>query len=138
MLLSQALLGRPRLLLLDEPLISLDPAHQKGVVDIARRLRDELKISILFSAHELNPLVNAIDRVLYLGSRAAVIGTVDDVVTGPVLSRLYGAEIEVVRVKDRYFVMAGDVEVEREAHRHEGDDASGAHTHSHDHGDAHV
>ncbi|MBV8471919.1 MAG: ATP-binding cassette domain-containing protein, partial [Hyphomicrobiales bacterium] len=64
-LLSQALLGQPRLLLLDEPLISLDPAHQKGVVVIARRLRDELKIAILFSAHELNPLVNAIDRVLY-------------------------------------------------------------------------
>jgi zinc/manganese transport system ATP-binding protein len=135
-LLSQALLGRPRLLLLDEPLISLDPAHQKSVVGIARRLRDELKIAILFSAHELNPLVNAIDRVLYLGAGAAVIGAVDDVVTGPVLSRLYGAEIEVVRVRDRYFVMAGDVEVERDAHRHEDHDHGGAH--SHDHGDAHV
>jgi zinc/manganese transport system ATP-binding protein len=133
LLLSQALLGRPRLLLLDEPLISLDPAHQKGVVDIARRLRDELKVAIVFSAHELNPLVNAIDRVLYLGAGAAVIGPVDEVVTGPVLSRLYGAEIEVVRIKDRYFVMAGDVEVEREAHRHEH-----GHGHAHDHGDAHV
>ena len=133
---SQALLGRPRLLLLDEPLISLDPAHQKSVVDIARRLRDELKIAIVFSAHELNPLVNAIDRVLYLGAGAAVIGAVDEVVTGPVLSRLYGAEIEVVRVKDRFFVMAGDVEVERDAHRHEGGDHG--HAHAHDHGDAHV
>ena len=131
LLLSQALLGRPRLLLLDEPLISLDPAHQKGVVDIARRLRDELKVAIVFSAHELNPLVNAIDRVLYLGAGAAVIGPVDEVVTGPVLSRLYGAEIEVVRIKDRFFVMAGDVDVEREAHRHEPG-------HAHDHGDAHV
>ena len=136
LLLSQALLGRPRLLLLDEPLISLDPAYQKGVVDIARRLRDELKIAIVFSAHELNPLVNAIDRVLYLGAGAAVIGPVDEVVTGPVLSRLYGADIEVVRVRDRYFVMAGDVEVERDAHRHEGGDHG--HVHSHDHGGAHV
>ncbi len=136
LLLSQALLGRPRLLLLDEPLISLDPAYQKDVVDIARRLRDELKIAIVFSAHELNPLVNAIDRVLYLGAGAAVIGPVDEVVTGPVLSRLYGAEIEVVRIKDRIFVMAGDVEVERDAHRHEGHDHGPAH--SHDHGDAHV
>jgi zinc/manganese transport system ATP-binding protein len=136
LLLSQALLGRPRLLLLDEPLISLDPAYQKSVVDIARRLRDELRIAILFSAHELNPLVNAIDRVLYLGAGAAVIGPVEDVVTGPVLSRLYGAEIEVVRVKDRFFVMAGEVEVERDAHRHEGHDRDQAHTR--DHGDAHV
>ena len=135
LLLSQALLGRPRLLLLDEPLISLDPAHQKGVVEIVRRLRDELKIAIVFSAHELNPLVNAIDRVLYLGAGAAVIGPVDQVVTGPVLSRLYGSEIEVIRVKDRYFVMAGGVDVEREAHRHEHEHG---HSHPHDHGDAHV
>jgi zinc/manganese transport system ATP-binding protein len=128
-LLSQALLGRPRLLLLDEPLISLDPAHQKSVVEIARRICEDLKVAIVFSAHELNPLVNAIDRVLYLGGGAAVIGPVEEVVTGPVLSRLYGAEIEVVRVRERYFVMAGDVEVEREAHRHD---------HSHDHHDAHA
>jgi zinc/manganese transport system ATP-binding protein len=132
-LLSQALLGRPRLLLLDEPLISLDPAHQKSVVEIARRICDDLKVTILFSAHELNPLVNAIDRVLYLGGGSAVIGPVDEVVTGPVLSRLYGTQIEVVRVKDRYFVMADDVDVEREAHRHDE-----AHVSSHDHDDAHV
>jgi zinc/manganese transport system ATP-binding protein len=139
LLLSQALIGRPRLLLLDEPLISLDPAHQKSVVEIARRICNELKVAILFSAHELNPLVNAIDRVLYLGAGAAVIGPVDEVVTGPVLSRLYGAEIEVVRVRDRYFVIAGDVDVERDAHRH--DDAHGhddAHDHAHDRDDAHA
>jgi zinc/manganese transport system ATP-binding protein len=132
-LLSQALLGRPRLVLLDEPLISLDPAHQRSVVEIARRICDELKIAVLFSAHELNPLVNAIDRVLYLGGGSAVIGRVDEVVTGPVLSRLYGTSIEVVRAKDRYFVMAGDVDVEREAHRHDE-----GHSHSRDHDDAHV
>jgi zinc/manganese transport system ATP-binding protein len=124
-LLSQALIGKPRLIMMDEPLISLDPAHQKSVVETARGICDDLKVAILFSAHELNPLVNAIDRVLYLGGGEAVIGAVDDVVNGPVLSRLYGAPIEVVRVKDRYFVMAGDVDVERDAHRH--DD----HAHSH-------
>jgi len=120
-LLSEALLGRPRLLLLDEPLISLDPAHQKTIVETARRICDDLKVAIVFSAHELNPLVNAIDRVLYLGSGAAVIGPVEEVVTGPVLSRLYGARIEVIRAKDRYFVMAADdnVDVERDAHRHQ-------------------
>jgi zinc/manganese transport system ATP-binding protein len=124
-LLSQALIGRPRLLLLDEPLISLDPAHQKSVVETARGICDDLKIAILFSAHELNPLVNAIDRVLYLGGGEAVIGPVDEVVTGPVLSRLYGTPIEVVRVKNRFYVMAGDVDVERDAHRHDH-----AHTHA--------
>ena len=133
-LLSQALLGRPRLLLLDEPLISLDPAHQKSVVEIARRVCDDLKVAILFSAHELSPLVNAIDRVLYLGGGAAVIGPVEEVVTGPVLSRLYGAPIDVIHVKNRYFVMAGEVDVERDAHRHQ-DSAPGP---ARDRSDVHV
>jgi zinc/manganese transport system ATP-binding protein len=125
--LSQALLGRPRLLLLDEPLISLDPAHQKSIVETARRICDDLKVAIVFSAHELNPLVNAIDRVLYLGAGSAVMGPVDEVVTGPVLSRLYKTAIEVIRAKDRYFVMAAEngVDVERDAHRHD-DHAHGA------------
>jgi len=129
LLLSQALLGRPKLLLLDEPLISLDPAHQRTVVEIVARLSRELNIAVVFSAHELNPLVTAIDRVLYLGGGAAVLGRVDEVVTSETLSRLYGAEIEVVRVRDRVFVMAGGVEVDREAHRHEGH-----HAHDHAHG----
>jgi zinc/manganese transport system ATP-binding protein len=131
LLLSQALLGRPRILLLDEPLISLDPGHQKSVIEIVKRLRDELKIAIVFSAHELNPLIHAIDRVLYLGAGKAVLGAVDDVITGPVLSRLYGTEIEVVRVGRRVFVMAGDVDVERDAHLHDHD---GAQSHGHEHG----
>ena len=131
------MLGAPEALLLDEPLISLDPAHQKSVVEIAERLRDELKIAIIFSAHELNPLIHAIDRVLYLGAGKAVLGAVDEVITGPVLSRLYGAEIEVIRIEDRVFVMAGDVDVERDAHRHD-HDAGRGHDHDHqDHG-AHV
>jgi zinc/manganese transport system ATP-binding protein len=133
-LLSQALIGKPRLMMLDEPLISLDPAHQRNIVEIARRICDDLKIAILFSAHELNPLVNAIDRVLYLGGGAAVIGAVDEVVTGPVLSRLYRTDIEVVHIKDRYFVMAGGVDVERDAHRHD----DHGHGHSRDHDDAHA
>ena len=101
------------------------------MVEIARRVCADLKAAILFTAHELNPLVNAIDRVLYLGGGDAVIGPVDEVVTGPVLSRLYGADIEVVKIRDRYFVMSGDVDVERDAHRHE-------HGHAHGSEDAHA
>jgi zinc/manganese transport system ATP-binding protein len=127
LLLSQALLGRPKLLLLDEPLINLDPTHQSGVVEVVRRLQKELGFAVLFSAHELNPLLNSIDRVLYLGAGKAVLGAVDEVITGPVLSRLYGSEIEVVRLGGRIFVMAGGIDVERDAHRHE-------HSHNdHDH-----
>ncbi|KXU90331.1 ABC transporter ATP-binding protein [Paraburkholderia monticola] len=136
LLLAQCLLGNPKLLLLDEPLISLDPHHQKSVVELVRRVQRELGIAVLFSAHELNPLLNSIDRVLYLGSGVAALGTVDEVITRPVLSRLYGSPIDVMRVNGRIFVMSGGVEVEKHDHEHE-DDGDGGHSHSHDHGHAH-
>ena len=119
LLLAQALLGRPRLLLLDEPLISLDPHHQRAVVELTRALQQELGIAVLFSAHEINPLLGALDRVLYLGGGAAALGTVDQVITGPVLSRLYGSPIDVLHVNGRIFVMSGAHDVERDAHQHD-------------------
>jgi zinc/manganese transport system ATP-binding protein len=136
LLLAQCLLGKPRLLLLDEPLISLDPNHQRGVVELVRRVQRELGIAVLFSAHELNPLLHALDRVLYLGSGVAALGTVDEVITKPVLSRLYGSPIDVMRVHGRIFVMSGDVEVEKHDHEHE-DDGTHSHGHGHKHGQSH-
>jgi zinc/manganese transport system ATP-binding protein len=126
LLLAQAVLGRPGLLLLDEPLISLDPNHQRAVIELTRALQLELGMTVLFSAHELNPLLGALDRVLYLGQGRAALGTVEEVVTGPVLSRLYGSAIDVVRLNDRIFVMSGGQDVERDAHRH---DHAGQHVH---------
>jgi zinc/manganese transport system ATP-binding protein len=107
LLLAQALVGSPKLLLLDEPLMSLDPRHQADVVALVREVQQELGIAVLFTAHELNPLLGAMDRVLYLGAGHAACGTADAVITGPVLSRLYGAPIDVVRVQGRVFVMSG-------------------------------
>jgi zinc/manganese transport system ATP-binding protein len=131
LLLAQTLIGRPRLLLLDEPLISLDPAYQRAVVELVKSLQTELGIAVLFSAHELNPLLGALDRVLYLGGGHAALGTVDEVITGPVLSRLYGSPIDVVRVNGRIFVMSGGHDMEHDAHRHDDD-----HAHGHGHGHA--
>jgi zinc/manganese transport system ATP-binding protein len=117
--LAQALVGRPQLLLLDEPLISLDPHYQREVIQLVRSLQRQLGITVLFSAHELNPLIGALDRVLYLGAGHAALGTVDDVITGPVLSRLYGSAIDVVRLRGRIFVMSGEHDVEAREHRHD-------------------
>ena len=107
LLLAQALLDRPRLLLLDEPLAGLDPRHAADAVALARQVGQEAGITVLFSAHELNPLLGAVDLVLYLGSGGAAVGTVEDVVTTPVLSRLYGAPVEVVRAAGHVFIMSG-------------------------------
>ena len=135
LLLAQTLIGNPQLLLLDEPLISLDPRHQAEVIDLVKSLQRELRITVLFSAHELNPLLGAIDRVLYLGSGQAALGTVDEVITGPVLSRLYGSEIEVVRIKGRIFVMSGGHELEGDGHLH---DTGAPHPHHHHAHSGHV
>jgi zinc/manganese transport system ATP-binding protein len=119
LLLAQSLLGRPRLLLLDEPLISLDPHHQQHVLVLVRRLQREFDITVLFSAHEINPLLGVIDRALYLGHGQAALGSVEEVITGPVLSRLYGSTIEVIRLEGRIFVMANGHNLERAEHRHD-------------------
>lgn len=118
LLLAQALLGSPRLLLLDEPLISLDPRHQEAVIDLVRQFCRDRRITVLFSAHELNQLLGALDRVLYLGRGQAVLGSIDEVVTAPVLSRLYGADINVVRTDGHIFVMSRGRDVERHDHLH--------------------
>jgi zinc/manganese transport system ATP-binding protein len=118
LMLAQALLGAPRLLLLDEPLSNLDPHRQAASIALVRDLQRRLGITVLFSAHDLNPLLPALDQVLYLGGGQAALGSVAQVVNGPTLSRLYGAPIEVVRVQGRIFVMAGGFEVERCTHVH--------------------
>jgi len=127
LLLAQALLGEPQLLLLDEPLISLDHRHQEAVVDLVRSFARERNITVLFSAHELNQLVGALDRVLYLGNGHAALGTVPEVVTAPVLSKLYGAPIDVVEASGHIFVLSRGRDVERSDHLHD---------HAHDHGHA--
>jgi zinc/manganese transport system ATP-binding protein len=124
LLLAQALIGSPRLLLLDEPLISLDPKRQRAVVALVKRIQSALAIPVVFSSHELNPLLGALDRVMYLGSGHAAIGSVNEVITGPVLSKLYGAPINVIQLGGKIFVLAGDHEVEGDAHRHEHDHAA--------------
>lgn len=119
LLLAQALLGKPKLLLLDEPLISLDPHFQQVVVALVQRVRQALGITVLFTAHDLNPLLGTIDRVLYLGSGRAALGTVEEVMTSEVLSRLYDTPIEVLHVKGRILVVSAHGEVEVDAHLHD-------------------
>jgi zinc/manganese transport system ATP-binding protein len=119
LLLAQALLGQPQLLLLDEPLISLDPHYQHAVIKLVKQLQIELGITVMFCAHELNPLLSAIDQVLYLGNGQAALGAVNQVITSPVLSRLYGAPIEVIRTHNRIFVMSGEAAAEQQEHSHD-------------------
>jgi zinc/manganese transport system ATP-binding protein len=121
LLIAEVLLGNPPLLLLDEPLIGLDPRQQHVVVDLVRGLARDLKLTVLFSAHELNQLLGGIDQVLYLGRGHAALGSVDDVIRPEVLTPLYGAPIEVIRAGGHIFVMSSGQDIER------------GHAHDHDH-----
>ena len=129
LLLAQALLGEPKLLLLDEPLISLDYRYQEAVIDLVRRFARERNATVLFSAHELNQLIGTLDRVLYLGNGHAALGTVAEVATAPVLSQLYGTDIQVVQADGHIFVHSRGRDVERSDHAH--DDGHGHHDHHH-------
>ncbi len=109
LLLAQSLLGRPRLLLLDEPLISPRPAPpgRGGAVGAPAAAGARHRGAV--QRPRAQPAAPALDRVLYLGGGQAALGRVDEVITGPVLSRLYGAPIEVVRIsRARIFVMSGE------------------------------
>ena len=111
-LFAQALLEDPQLLLLDEPLMSLDPGHQRAIVEAVRRVARTRGSTVMFCSHDINPIIGAVDLVLYLGNGKAVLGPVDDVINADVLSRLYRTPINVVRSNGRLFILSssGDFE----------------------------
>ncbi|MEV4534468.1 ATP-binding cassette domain-containing protein [Asanoa sp. NPDC049518] len=101
---AQALVAGPRLLLCDEPLLSLDLRSQRTVTALVDRRRREAGTAVLFVTHEINPVLPYVDRVLYLAGGRFRVGTVDEVFTSQTLSDLYGVPVEVVTVKDRILV----------------------------------
>jgi zinc/manganese transport system ATP-binding protein len=106
-LIAHALVGRPKLLLLDEPLANLDLRAGQEVVALLERIAHEREVAVLISAHEINPLLPVMDRIVYLAGGRAVSGTVEQVVRADVLSELYGSHVDVLNVHGRVLVVAG-------------------------------
>jgi len=105
-LIAHALIRRPKLLLLDEPLANLDIRAVAEIVALLRRVAGGHGITLLVSAHDMNPLLGAMDRIVYLANGRAASGSTDDVVRTEVLSGLYGYHIDVLRVHGRVLVVA--------------------------------
>jgi zinc/manganese transport system ATP-binding protein len=105
-LIAHALIRRPRLLLLDEPLANLDLRAVAEILTLLRKLAREQRITILISAHDMNPLMGAMDRIIYLAHGRAATGTPAEIVRTEVLSALYGYHIDVIRVHGRVLVIA--------------------------------
>lgn len=101
---AQALAAEPRLLLCDEPLLSLDLPHQRLVSDLVDDARRRLDLGVLFVTHDINPILDKVDRVLYIANHRFRIGAPDEVMTTDVLSELFDAPVEVIRHNGRILV----------------------------------
>ncbi|WP_204162005.1 metal ABC transporter ATP-binding protein [Rathayibacter sp. VKM Ac-2803] len=116
---GQALAGDPALLLCDEPLISLDLAHQRAVSELIDRHRRERELGVLFVTHDVNPVLGMVDRVLYLAGGRFRVGTPDEVLRSEVLSELYDAPVDVIRARGRVIVVGAPDHSHAHEHEHE-------------------
>jgi len=120
LLIAQALVRSPQLLILDEPLDSLDLPNQAAVAALLRRICTTQGVSVLLVAHDVNPLLGYLDQVIYMAGGRAMSGPVEEVITSSTLSQLYGAPIEVLRTQDGRMVVVGQPEAPHvHGHRHE-------------------
>jgi zinc/manganese transport system ATP-binding protein len=117
---AQALATDPRLLLCDEPLLSLDMSNQQVITALVDRRRRSHDTAVVFVTHEINPILTYVDRVLYLAGGRFSIGTVDEVMTAETLSALYGARVEVIRTGGR-IIVAGLPDTDLHEHHHVGE-----------------
>ncbi|MGC8465699.1 MAG: metal ABC transporter ATP-binding protein [Acidimicrobiales bacterium] len=116
-MIAHALVGRPDLLLLDEPLANLDVRAENEVVQLLTSLKATAGLAILLSAHDLNPILEVVDQVIYLAESKLASGPTEEVVTTSSLSALYGHHVEVIRVNGRVVVVPG-----RDSPSHHDDD----------------
>lgn len=80
---GRALLTGPRVLLLDEPLASLDQAHRQEILEFLGRLREQLELPVLYVTHQVGEIEALADRVLILrGGRIEAQGAVSEIL-GP-------------------------------------------------------
>jgi zinc/manganese transport system ATP-binding protein len=107
LLIAQALVGRPRLLLLDEPLASLDVRNQVAIAQIVDRVVRSTGVATLVVTHDINPILGVIDQVVYIAQGRVVAGPPAEVVTTETLSAVYGAQVEVLRDSHGHVFVVG-------------------------------
>ena len=118
--LAQGLLDDPKILLLDEPLSNLDPNIQELFINLLIDIQKDLNVTILFTAHDPNPLLRAMNRVIFFANRKAVIGSIEEIITSETLSSLYETRIKVIHHEQRLYVLGDGQNILGEvAHHHD-------------------
>jgi zinc/manganese transport system ATP-binding protein len=107
LLLAQALARQPKLLLLDEPLDSLDLPSQAAAAALIGRICRDQGVTVVMVAHDVNPILSHLDRVVYLAAGAAAAGTPAEVITSETLTRLFQTPVEVLTASDGRLVVVG-------------------------------
>src|ERR1700682_1123477 len=107
LLLAQALAGPPRVVLLGEPLASLDLRNQIVIAELVADLARANDLTVLLIAHDINPLLPIVDRVLYVAHGGVAIGKPAEVITTEQLSRLYDAPVEVLHDSHGHMFVVG-------------------------------
>jgi len=121
LLIAQALVRQPRLLVLDEPLDSLDLPSQASVATLISTICREQGMTVMLVAHDVNPILPYLDCVAYLAAGGAVCGSPEEVITSQTLTALYRTPIEVLHASDGRLVVVGEPEPPaRHADRHAG------------------
>ncbi|HET9893987.1 MAG TPA: ATP-binding cassette domain-containing protein [Streptosporangiaceae bacterium] len=110
LLIAQALVKQPRLLILDEPLDSLDLPSQASVAALISRICREHLVTVMLVAHDVNPILPYLDRVAYVARGGVVSGTPEEVIRSEVLSDLYRTPVEVLQASDGRLVVVGEPE----------------------------
>ena len=112
LLLAQALVGRPRLLVMDEPLSHLDVRNQRAMVQLISEVARERSLTVLLIAHDVNQLLAHIDHVLYIAQGKLAMGKPKDIITSQRLTEIYSSTVEVISdSRGRLFVVGLEEEV---------------------------
>lgn len=97
LLLAQALVGHPRLLLMDEPLSYLDVRNQGAIVQLISQIARLRNLTVILIAHDINPLLPHIDHVLYVAAGKVAMGKPAEIITSERLTEIYSTPVEVIQ-----------------------------------------
>jgi len=118
---AQALVSDPKILLCDEPLLSLDLKNQESICNLINNYRKEHNATVLFVEHDINPILTMVDRVLYFAKGKWSIGTPQEVLTTENLTEIYGSKVNVFHAEGRIFIVGGgDTMLDNQGHHYHG------------------